>query len=335
MAINPPYLFVGGFPRSGTSLLSSLLGNVSGVAVVQDLCLFYYLKQAALRCMGIANGMNDQEASNWALWNHHQFDLRQTEFIHDFLDNSPLDNLNAPAALRGKILRKHVALMDHFLFVDLNISDPRKDRGQGSSYLRNLKLSQILDCGTMVDAYASFLRASAEMLSVNTGSPIKLVCDKTPENVNTSDLMDLCFRDDGYRFLLIVRDPVGVFGARRQRTNQSPDAFAEFFKVRAEPLFNMTSCVASAVVRYEDLLKEPESQLSRVFDELNIPDIAENMYFSSGINPGKYAKYVGLRINPGRDVSNRSKVSESEQKIIYEVLGEYSEKFHYGPYSVS
>ncbi len=45
------YPFIALCPPSGASLLSALIGNISSVEVVQDLCLIFYLKKAALLLM--------------------------------------------------------------------------------------------------------------------------------------------------------------------------------------------------------------------------------------------------------------------------------------------
>ena len=88
------FVFIGGCPRSGTSLLSALMGNSSGVGVVQDLSLFFYLKKAALQVMLEANGVPSGESSIKAVNIAWQVDLRQTDFFPSYMSSSVSEALN-------------------------------------------------------------------------------------------------------------------------------------------------------------------------------------------------------------------------------------------------
>ena len=315
-------------------MLSALLGNVPGVGVVQDLCLLYYLKQACLQVLCEEKGIKEKDMLMHSFKAHSRLDLRATEFIYDFLRASPVELLNSPTMLKGKILRRHISLMDEFLFTHLNIDDPRKDRGQGASYLKSIDFGKLLKYGSMVDAYNFILESSATPLSGGEYDSIDLICDKTPENLISLDLIELCSNDVGYYFLHLVRDPVAIFGSRRQRVDISAEMFSDLFAERSMPLFEKRCCIASSVVRYEDLLVDSSSELVRVFGELKLHQLASKATSLSEINPGKYKKYVGKRVDPARNASNIAQVSEAEREIIYQKLSGYCQAFGYGPCSV-
>ena len=115
------YLFICGCPRSGTSP-SALIGNISGVGIVQDLCLMFYLKKAALQIMLEANGVPEGQTPlcNMAP----TFDLRSTEF---FMQCNVC--FKSYFEIEGRLHRSSFFIYGLFS-VPLNSPDPRKDRGQ-------------------------------------------------------------------------------------------------------------------------------------------------------------------------------------------------------------
>ena len=328
------FLFIGGCPRSGTSLLSALIGNLPGVGVVQDLCMLFYLKHAALLTMCELNGVPPDSILRTLI--EHSFDLRETEFFPAFLSCSLEQCLNKKGMINGIVLRKFISNMDNFLFYDYNVPDPRKDRGAGASYLRHLDLAKLFSCPTIADVCVEILVSSSQPLGGAPSEKVSLVCDKTPENTAALDVIDLVMRDKGFRYLQIVRDPVSLFGARRQRFDNGLDGFCLFFKAYSKASFESHHCLAKALIRYEDIVHSPQSSLKKAFDSLNLSSyVQEFSGFDSGINPGKYVSYVGSAVDPERDCLKREFVSQEERSYIYEKLAPFCEKYSYGPYSKS
>lgn len=333
------YLFIGGCPRSGTSLLSALIGNLTGVAVVQDFCLLFYLKLAAMRVMLKTQNveLDSNQIDILSVRLVATIDTRETEFFREFLASSLEEVLNQFGKVNGMVLRDFVWLIDRFLFEKLNESDPRKDRGQGTSYLRNFDFSDLLDQESMDRVLQALLKSSAVSLSaIGTNGP-KVVCDKTPENLICLDVIDQVMGEDGYNFLHLVRDPVAVFGARRQRLDLGVGKFIEFFKMYSEPSLSPVNCISFATVRYEDIVENPSSVLTRIMHDLDfscLVDVGSIDELSDSINPGKYINYVGQKVDPKRNLDNINNVSSEEQAEIYNQLGSYCEKYFYGPYRV-
>ena len=328
------YLFIGGCPRSGTSLLSSLIGNISGVGVVQDLTALYQLKSAALLFAASENGATNEELYGFVLNNSFRCDLRTTQFFDDFLSKSLNQCLNAGTSRpEGRLLRRFLSCMDIFLFHDYNTPDPRKDRSSGSSYLKNIDLDQLLRCDSMRECFLQLLHQSCLHLSdaPTTFSEISLICEKTPENNVAIDVISMLMNGMPYNYINLVRDPVSVFGARKQRVSSGVEDFVAFHKYYSEPAFQLDSCSRFATVRYEDLIQDPVLELKKVFSSLGlsnsylIPDGLANC-----ISPGKYVKYVGDSIDIDRDKQNRSMVSSDEASYIYEHLSPFCEKYLYG-----
>ena len=337
--MNTEYLFIGGSPRSGTSLLSALIGNLPGVAVAQDLCLFFYLKLAAIKVMlrtqkvPLSEAELPLHAGNMAP----SFDTRLTEFFPEFLNSSLEDSLNQfSSQISGKVLREFISLMDTFLFCDLNRPDPRKDRGQGASYLKCIDIPELLDKQSMKQVLQSVLESSATSLCGSGHSAPNIICDKTPENLACIDVIDQVMSQNGFKFLHLLRDPVSVFGARRQRVDTVVDDFIEFFRVYSEPSALTENCNSFATIRYEDILIDPASAIRSVVKGLGLSGLTDEVSFdklSKNINPGKYISYVGQKIDPQRDLDNRALVNKEEQEFIYQELASYCEKYSYGPYA--
>ena len=329
MTTSKEFLFIGGCPRSGTSLLSSLLGNLEGVAIVQDFTAIHQLKRAALRTIFVLNQMPSSDHHQAILNGLPKIDLRTTEFFPEFLSLSPEACLNAFKLPSGLILRFFIQYMDIFLFRDFNISDPRKDRGQGTQYLENISLNKLLRCETMSDLFLELLVQASKTLSNN--DDVSVICEKTPENLSNIDVLSMLTEPFGFRFLHLVRDPVSVFGARRQRVDCTVEEFVHFFKNYSEPAFKAGNCNGFSTIKYEDLIANPVASLNNSIKELGLDkllSVPENI--GSNVNPGKYVKYVGSSIDNTRDKANRAMVSESEKAMIYQGLSEYCEKYSYG-----
>lgn len=329
------YLFICGCPRSGTSLLSALIGNISGVGIVQDLCLMFYLKKAALQIMLEVDGVPEEQTPLLAVNMAPTFDLRPTEFFMQYLSCNVEKALNSYSEIEGRLLRRHISFMDYFLFGALNSPDPRKDRGQGAEYLRKINFDKVLDCDSIASALLEVLKMSACPLCSDEAGAVDIICDKTPENLVALDLIDACFVNSGFRFIHLVRDPVSVYGARRQRMGDSVKNFVAFFKLYSEPYLQCANCEARATVRYEDLLNQPLLELKRVFCELGISMDRSFDALLGPIRPGKYVNYVGTGIDVGRDLANRSMVSDAEKSYIYEELSDFCERYSYGKFAAS
>lgn len=334
MTLMKEFLFIGGCPRSGTSLLSSLIGNLEGVAIVQDFTALHQLKRAALRTICVLNQMPSSEHHQAILSGLPKIDLRTTEFFPEFLSLSPEVCLNDFKSPPGLILRFFIQYMDIFLFRDFNASDPRKDRGQGIKYLENISLNKLLKCETMLDLFVDLLVQASKPLSANVD--VSLICEKTPENLSNIDVISMLTEPNGYRFLHLVRDPVSVFGARRQRVRCTIEEFVHFFKLYSEPAFKADNCNGFSTIRYEDLIESPAASLTKSIKELglnNLLFVPEDI--GNNVNPGKYKRYVGNSIDNDRDKANRAMVLESEKAQLYQALSEYCEKYSYGLFATA
>ena len=332
----PEYIFIGGCPRSGTSLLSSLVGNLDGVGVIQDLTAIYQLKRAALYVMFTTNGIPLSQVNLHILNQIPRIDLRQTEFFPNFLESTLVDCLNSFNGINGRVLRAFLNAMDIFLFRDFNVHDPRKDRRQGALYLQGLCFDEFLNSDNMSACMLSLLRQSARSLSniQSSGQNFSVICDKTPENLAGIDVISMITSNTGFKFIHLVRDPVAVFGARKQRAPSSAEEFVKFFRTYAVPTISLSSAALSSCVRYEDIISKPNEELNRIISELDLKNkIRAPLDVGNRINPGKYSKYVGTSINKSRDAANRSLVSDEEKLQIYSSLSDYCQKYSYGPYA--
>ena len=227
-------------------------------------------------------------------------------------------------------------MLDQFLFNKLNVPDPRKDRGQGASYLKCMNFSELFDQKSMKEVLQVVLSSSAAQLSESGSAMPKIICDKTPENLVSIDVIDQVVPADGFRFLHLLRDPVSIFGARRQRLDYGVDDFVKFFRHYSEPIDDLGNCSAFAIVRYENMINNPVSAIQNVVRDLGISHLIDDASvdrLSQNINPGKYLTYVGQKIDPKRDLDNRAMVSKEEQELIYQELAGYCERYSYGPYA--
>ncbi len=311
------------------------MGGLNGIRVVQDLTLLHQLKKAAICTMYALNGVLEENAINEIYGRLPEFDLRQTEFFPAFMSSSLDECLNSFGDVNGQIIRNCIRYLDSFLFYSYDIPDPRKDRRQGSLYLRGLNFEELLDADDMATVFRTLLRQSAKCLNNSFGQPdFSVVCEKTPENVANIDVISMVAQGTGYRFLHLVRDPVSVYGARRQRVDSGVEAFVQFFLRFSEPSQSLHDATAFSCIRYEDLIQEPQIVIERALKELDLSRILSVPEgFQDQINPGKYVNYVGSSIDKSRDAANRQLVTSEERGFIYRSLEAFSEKYGYGHYS--
>jgi len=148
-----PNFFVSGIPRSGTSLLSSLLNSHPDIGCAQDTGLITSFKFALAEYAsslysehelipGIKAGQ--LPAYNLAHYLQVDNDLQFKGFI-DAASARPLANLMSEHSNMGRVFSRFI---QHYLLGmwlgDFQIPDPRKDRAIGISYMKCVDWHRLL-----------------------------------------------------------------------------------------------------------------------------------------------------------------------------------------------
>lgn len=78
------------------------------------------------------------------------------------------------------------------------------------------------------------------------------------------------------------------------------------------------------VVRYEDILSSPDSELNKIYVFLGV----EPRDLPEVLDPGVYPKYVGKMIDPARDQLNYDATTEDERAEIKDRLSDFFSRFY-------
>jgi len=219
-------------------------------------------------------------------------------------------------------------------FRGFSANDPRKDRYHGSRYLSCLD-SEIYannQCSdTYLDLFHRFLFLFCQHYFPEKSSSSHLFCgEKTPENLFSIDLIRFLYPKA--KFLCVVRDPVAIFGAKKERFGWSAEKFAQAIHLEFIWLKFMRESIK--VIRYEDMVASPENVLGECLEFLlpaSMTSSSAEILDSSktfNLSPGVYEKYVGNSIDPARDISNIAKVDDTEKKYLYDALDELYQAFY-------
>lgn len=347
-----PSFFVGGFARSGTSLLTSILNASPHIFCAQDTGFMTSAK------FSYASMVRDREPDSllpfiekpFSIFPHGGsdvvgFSMSRFVNIEQFNHIDLLSALNQePFSLSlGGFVGKDVAVYTNRIlygylfelwFRGFSANDPRKDRYHGSHYLACLDSeiyanNQCLD--NYLDLFHRFLFLFCQHYFPSKSSSAHLVCgEKTPENLFSIDLIRFLYPEA--KFLCVVRDPVAIFGAKKERFGWSVEQFAQATYLEFIWLKFMKESIK--VIRYEDMICTPEDVLSECLEFL-LPASAigsPDKKFTSpelfSLSPGVYEKYVGSSIDVTRDLANISNVNDAEKKYLYEALDELYQAFY-------
>ena len=347
-----PSFFVGGFARSGTSLLTSILNSSPHIFCAQDTGFMTSAK------FSYSSMVRDREPDSvlpfieepFSIFPHGGsecvgFSMSRFVNIEQFNHIDLLSALNQESLSLslGGFAGKDVAVYTNRIlygylfelwFRGFSANDPRKDRYHGSHYLSCLdsKIYANNQCSdTYLDLFHRFLFLFCQHYFPGKCSSSNLICgEKTPENLFSIDLIKFLYPEA--KFLCVVRDPVAIFGAKKERFGWSVEKFAQATQLEFIWLKYMKESIK--VIRYEDMVAAPEDVLGECLEFLlptsMIAGSDETIKSSDQFNlsPGVYEKYVGNSIDPARDISNIAKVDDTEKSYLYSALDELYQSFY-------
>ena len=305
---------IGGAPRSGTSLLSTLISQIPGVAVAHDSGIYYYLKLAAIRTLVRAQTgeVSDYNTTDDLMPIN---DLRSNKIFQSFLEASPADLLKLN---QNNILR---AIMDDwfralwlFWVNDGNLPDPTKDRGTANHFLELLNGHEIINSTSIKILIQNHIEKFAiSMNDVDEEGQI-LFGEKTPDNTVCADVIQTINPD--CKFINLVRDPISVYAAKcRRMGNVDLQSFCHWFNVKSTFKFADQNKILK--IYYHDILADSAKVMENVCSFLLLEK--QSIDFSKGFTPPQhYNKYVGKSIDPSREAYLQSLVTKEDAKYIRE-----------------
>jgi hypothetical protein len=126
----------------------------------------------------------------------------------------------------------------------------------------------------------------------DSSKPVLL--EKSPPNLIRMRFLRALF--PSARFIMVVRHPIAVAFATRKWSRTSVDSLLRNWITAHERLVEDSLQVGNAaVVRYEDLLGDPQSQLDRLFAFLSVPPHAGRWDVQPGLNEAYLSRFTSPR----------------------------------------
>jgi hypothetical protein len=154
-----------------------------------------------------------------------------------------------------------------------------------------------LDPEAYLDADSRFARPDAQTQLIAAWSPYwdlscEVLLEKSPPNLIRMPFLKAVFPDA--RFIVIVRHPLAVAVATSKWTGASMDTLLRNWVRAYESCLEKARRVEPlALLRYEDLMADPESELSRLFEFLSLPAYAGSWPVQSGVNDQYFTQLRG------------------------------------------
>lgn len=118
--------------------------------------------------------------------------------------------------------------------------------------------------------------------------------EKSPPNLIRMRFLRALF--PSARFIMVVRHPIAVSFATRKWSRTSVDALLQHWVSAHEHLVDDSLQVGrTALIRYEDVMADPDSQLDRLFAFLSLPSHAGDWAVLSGLNDAYFSRFTSRR----------------------------------------
>ena len=149
-----------GAPRSGTSLLSSLIDRHPNVRIAHDTGLYYYLKFALIEILYLKQAKKDLtflQGYNSLPLNS----LADQQLVDEFLKKKPRIILSLqPSNQFRRIFDQYLFRLWSFWTHDFNVPDPTKDRNKAGIFLECIDISKLLDTSSMKELILEYQNAN-------------------------------------------------------------------------------------------------------------------------------------------------------------------------------
>lgn len=117
-----------------------------------------------------------------------------------------------------------------------------------------------------------------------------LLLEKSPPNLVRTRFLQQLFPDS--RFIILLRHPVAVaYATRKWCRNSIPDLVEHNLRCYERFLEDLPKLKQVLVLRYEELVQDPEKHIGRIFDWLGVARVAFPQQVRSDINARYLAKW--------------------------------------------
>jgi hypothetical protein len=141
-----------------------------------------------------------------------------------------------------------------------------------------------------------------------------VLVEKSPPNITQMRFLRAVF--PLARFIMVVRHPIAVAMATSKWTGASVTTLMQNWVAGHEHLVADADAVGKvAVVRYEDLVREPAQELDRLFAFLDLPPFDGRWTARGGLNDAYFDQYAP-RARPWRSAINRLVAQRFETDVV-------------------
>lgn len=292
-----PNLFIFGSERSGTTLLCALLSEHPQVFASNESFIFHVYA----RVKGYRKLSNPWICKALSLF----IPLPSGEYL-------------VPASEAKKYLAK---LKDRYY-----VSDPGQTQHNWlTQYLERFEPSAILEKAEKAELTLREMFNTIYSQLVPDEHKGKIVFgEKTPSHLYLSPW--ICSLYPEAKVITLIRNPITNIAAIYKRPHAANlenaiDLYLTYHQRRFNFLYEGNK---SLVIRYEDLLENPEATLSKIYQYLNADTGAINTEFNYYIKQD----YVGNQIDVKRDSSLREVLNEEQKSLVRDRCRHIFEKFY-------
>ena len=311
-----------GAPRSGTSLLSSLIDSHPDVRVAHDSGLYYYLKFTLIECLTYYQTGNEIDFLHvYSILPKNS--LETYSFVDSFLNKSPEELLSLEASDPYRnVLDQYLFRLWKFWTRDFNIPDPTKDRNKSLLFLKCINTNKLLSKGSVKDMIFEYQESF--IASINAETPdiydnSILIGEKTPDNNVCGDILNKF--NNKLKVIAIVRNPCTLYAARKRRNLvDSPETFVAWHNLFGKAKHYKDDQILT--IKYEELIESTSHTLDRIYSFLSLKplQLEDEVNQTSKASKGLYSKYVGTKVDPKRDQNLLSMLTETEIKQIKDAI---------------
>lgn len=319
-----PDFFIVGTPRSGTTLLAAILSSHEGVYVVNDSFVFEtFANQRFMELGGL-----------------HRLEYKIARRISTFIKLAGMLSLDRVQGIIASILERQASLQR-----SLCSRLPRRDSPVSLEQARSLLCGLLRryslpfddsEVGSWIHAYldrfgtgglaavargehlccSHFLGQMVESLAPRPRSEYVALGEKTPVQTRLKPWMASLYPEA--KFVYLVRNPFSSISALKVRRGNISDATSGYLE-----LFDSSGGLkwlepSDFVVRYEDVIYQPERTLPTLYDYLGIAvsDTVPSLDYKIK------ASYVGGQIDLDRDRRRYDELSVKDRDFVQRIVPE-------------
>jgi len=315
-----PNLFIFSLPRSGSTLLVSLLNSNKNIRILNDTFIYRtFIKRInesdlnAFKRRVIKFISRKYPPVIEILSRLRNNNKTAPVYSHPFYKKLPDSDQNISISQRKKFLKELIWFYDNtikLLKTEWLIE-----------YKNNLKFYNMNKMDKNITV-KDFLNSIFDLIFDDEGNSFDIIGEKTPFNLHINKWLNRLYPDS--KKIILIRNPVTNIGSmvnHGQEFNLALQHYLNSYRLNFKNLYYKKNNI---FVRYEDLVYNTEKTIESIYNYLDIKKHSISMNLNSNIRND----YVGNKIDPERDRQKFALLSKKEKENIYSSCKEIIETYY-------